>query len=431
MGVEGDAVLFRFIHCADIHLDSPMRGLRFSDDDVVDAVRNATRRALENLVASAIRERVDFVVIAGDVFDGDWEDYSTGLFFNRCMHQLADAGILVCLIRGNHDAVSQLTRNLTHPDNVFVFSESHPETWRLDKLQVAIHGQSFAKRDVTDNLAVNYPASVPGYFNIGVLHTGLQGKEGHAHYAPCQIEDLLSLGYDYFALGHIHQPEVIHPNPPIVYAGNIQGRHVRESGARGCVLVTVPDDGLLRMERVNLDVLRWFEVKVDLGDVVYLDVALTRIRDAVEEVAAVSGEVPLCIRVRLTGIGNQHVYIHRDLTEFEHEVLNTIQMASSRTVYVEQVVIDEISSLEPMRRLTTEGRDGLVAVLKNVIEDSEAERQVKETLVAWQRSILAKMRADDAPEAFSENDIRREMEHAVRDVLVQLRDGGEQRHGIS
>jgi DNA repair protein SbcD/Mre11 len=190
---------FRFIHTGDIHLDSPLKGLAGQQGSAAERIRTATRTAFENLISLAIEDEVDFVIIAGDLYDGDWRDYQTGLFFVKQMGRLSQAKIPVFLLHGNHDAESQITRKLTLPTNVSVFSARKAETFRLEHLDVALHGQSFRQRDITDNLVPAYPPPVAGCFNIGVLHTGLGGMPGHANYAPCAIEDLTNKGYEYWA----------------------------------------------------------------------------------------------------------------------------------------------------------------------------------------------------------------------------------------
>ncbi len=169
----------RFIHAADIHLDSPLHGLSAYPDAPAGQLRNASRDAFTRLVEHAIDEVVDFVVIAGDLYDGDWRDHNTGVFFSKEMGRLRRAGIPVFLLFGNHDAESEMTKKLTLPDNVITFSSKKPEVHRLDALKVALHGQSFKDKAVIDNLALRYPEPVPGYYNIGVLHTALEGGTVH------------------------------------------------------------------------------------------------------------------------------------------------------------------------------------------------------------------------------------------------------------
>ena len=247
----------KFIHAADLHLDSPLHGLERYEGAPVDEIRSATRRALENLVALAIEQRVDFVLLAGDQYDGDHDDYRTVLFFTQQMIRLRDADIRVFAITGNHDATSKMTKSLRLPDNVRLLSPKKPETIAPDDLGVAIHGRGFAKQAEFENFVPDYPAARAGRFNIGLLHTSLDGREGHAAYAPCSVADLRSKGYDYWALGHVHQRQDVAKEPLIVFPGNVQGRHIREAGAKGCMLVTVDEQGRATMEFVALDVFRW------------------------------------------------------------------------------------------------------------------------------------------------------------------------------
>jgi exonuclease SbcD len=180
----------KFIHCSDLHIDSPLDGLERYPGAPLAALRGATRQALVNLVELAVSRQVDFLVIAGDIFDGDWRDMNTGLFFNSQMRVLERAGISVYLKRGNHDAASEVTRALTLPDNVHVFDADRPQTVRRDDLRVALHGRSFSERATPQDLAATYPDPVPGYFNIGVLHTSLAGYAAHDPYAPTSLDIL-------------------------------------------------------------------------------------------------------------------------------------------------------------------------------------------------------------------------------------------------
>ncbi len=196
----------KFVHAADLHIDSPLRGLDKYEGAPAARLRAATRHALENLVALCIEEEAAFLLLAGDVFDGGWKDFSTGLFFATQMTRLREAGIPVVIVRGNHDAASSITKNLTLrlPDNVHELSSKKAETFELADAGVCVHGQSFAKQATTDDLAARYPDAVRGAFNIGLLHTCLDGREGHDRYAPTSLETMRAKGYDYWALGHVH-----------------------------------------------------------------------------------------------------------------------------------------------------------------------------------------------------------------------------------
>ena len=293
--------MFRFLHTADIHLDSPLKGLEAHEGAPVEEVRGATRRAFDNCIELAIEEAVDFLLIVGDLYDVDWKDYNTGLFFASRMGRLNRAGIAVFIVSGNHDAANQITRTMPLPDNVTLFSAKTPHSIHLNNLGVVIHGQSYPSRVVTENLALQYPQYESGFFNIGLLHTSLTGREGHESYAPCSLDDLKSKGYDYWALGHVHQCEIVARDPWIVFPGNIQGRHIRETGAKGATLVSVEDGRIIDVQDYELDVLRWAACQIDLSSCGTADSVYQAVRHVFElELARANGK-PLALRLILTG----------------------------------------------------------------------------------------------------------------------------------
>lgn len=256
----------KFIHAADLHIDSPLVGLCCYEGAPAQRLREATRRACENLVALAIEEAVDFVILAGDLFDGQWRDMQTGLFAARQFRRLRDANIKLFLVRGNHDAESKVRSAITWPDNVHEFSVRKAETVQLDDLGVALHGRGFAQPEVPDDPLPEYPDPSPGLFNIGVLHTNVGGSDEHPRYAPTSLAALNAKGYDYWALGHIHKRQILSQRPFIAYSGNTQGRHVRETGEKGCLLVSVEDGQLVGAEFRATDVVRWHWARITLND---------------------------------------------------------------------------------------------------------------------------------------------------------------------
>ncbi|MGA1797629.1 DNA repair exonuclease [Sphingomonas sp. 4RDLI-65] len=292
---------FRFVHAADIHLDSPLHGLSRYDGVPADDIRGATRNAFDNLIRFAVDEAVDFVLIAGDAFDGDWKDMGTGLYFARAMGRLNEAGIPVYLLAGNHDAASVLTRSVPWPDNVHRFGTRHAETHVIAPLGVAIHGHSFANAAVTDNIALGYPAAVAHHFNIGMLHTSLTGHANHERYAPCSVEDLRAKGYDYWALGHVHDYQRVCEDPPVIFPGNLQGRTIRETGPKGAVLVEVQDRAITSIAPVELDVLRWARADVDCSGASDLETIQAGIREALARAQAEGDGRPVIARVTLSG----------------------------------------------------------------------------------------------------------------------------------
>ncbi|MBW1636212.1 MAG: DNA repair exonuclease [Deltaproteobacteria bacterium] len=301
--------MIRFLHTADIHLDSPLRGLEVHEDAPVEKIRGATRRAFDNLIDLAIGEEVDFLLMAGDLYDGDWKDYNTGLFFADRMGRLNRAGIRVFIVSGNHDAASQITRTMPLPDNVTLFPSRKPATVRIDEFAVAIHGQSYSSRAVTENLAANFPPYDPHSFNIGLLHTSLTGREGHEEYAPCTVDDLRSKGYDYWALGHVHKREIVSEDPLIIFPGNLQGRHIKETGVKGATLVTVKDGCVINTEQRDLDVLRWSVCRVDLSECTSTDSIYSAVRHGFERELDLAHGNPLALRLILTGRCGVHTQL--------------------------------------------------------------------------------------------------------------------------
>ncbi|MDY6823675.1 MAG: DNA repair exonuclease [Thermodesulfobacteriota bacterium] len=346
--------MFRFIHAADIHLDSPLKGLEAHEDAPVEEIRGATRRAFENLIDLAIEEEVAFVLIAGDLYDGDWKDYNTGLFFVRQMGRLGKEGIRAFIVTGNHDAANQITRTMPLPENVTLFSHKKPVSEKLDDLDVIIHGQSYATRAVTENLAAQFPSYDPNYFNIGLLHTSLTGRDGHEDYAPCTLDDLKSRGYDYWALGHIHKREVVLEDPWIIFPGNIQGKHIKETGAKGATLVTIEDGAVSEVEALGLDVLRWTICRVDLSECESTDKIHDAVRQAFEaELDSANGKT-LALRLVLTGQCAFHTELLSRPEQWREEFraiaaglgniwLEKVAFQTSRNVALKEVIGDETS----------------------------------------------------------------------------------------
>ena len=332
--------MFKFIHAADLHLDSPLQRLESYEGAPAGEVRRASRRALENLVDLAVGEAVDFVLLAGDLFDGDWKDYNTGLYFVSQVSRLKSAGIDVFIVSGNHDAAGRMTLSLPYLETAYVFSSRKPETRIIEHLKVAIHGQGFAAAAVMDNLARAYPAPVAGHFNIGLLHTSLTGRAGHENYAPCTLDDLNGRGYDYWALGHVHQFEIVARDPPVVFAGCTQGRHIRETGVKGCVLVTVEEGRDAEIVHHPLDVIRWERVGVDLAGARSTEEALARFQSAAEPLVDSHDPLPVILRVAFTGVSELHLALAADPEYLRHSVRSAAMAAFGDRAWVEKIKIE-------------------------------------------------------------------------------------------
>jgi exonuclease SbcD len=327
----------RILHAADLHIDSPLGGLSAYEGAPVDEIRGATRRATGHLVDTAIAQEVDVVVVAGDVFDGDWRDYSTGLFWIGQLARLNDAGIPVVVITGNHDAASIVSQSLTLPPNTALLSNAHPEIFVIDDLDLAVVGQGYASRVVTDDLAAAYPPADPGLFTIGLLHTSLDGRPGHDAYAPTTVDTLRSKGYQYWGLGHVHQREVIATDPWIVFPGNLQGRHARETGPKGATLVTVESGQVVDVDAIPLDVVRFTTCEVDASAMRDRDEVVGTVAQRFAEIRVEAGSRLAVARVKLVGASPAHEELWRDPHGFEAEVRSVAQQADR--VWAEKVTL--------------------------------------------------------------------------------------------
>jgi DNA repair exonuclease SbcCD nuclease subunit len=377
----------KFLHAADIHLDSPLRGLERYEGAPAAEIRGATRRAFERLVDLAIEEEVAFVLLAGDLYDGDWKDYNTGLFFIAQMNRLREADIPAFLIAGNHDAASQITRVLRPPGNVKVFSTKRPETVVLEDLGVALHGQGFASAAVSEDLAAGYPAARPHLFNVGLLHTSLDGREGHASYAPCSVDGLRARGYQYWALGHVHVREVVARDPWIVFPGNLQGRHARETGGKGATLVTVDGREVVRVEHRDLDVFRWTVCSASLAGAAGSGEVLDRIQRCLEAALDAAEGRPLAARVRLDGDCPLHDDLVGDPERWTAEIRALASGFGDGALWIEKVQVRTRRAGD----LGTLGRDdalgGLLRTLRELETDEAGLAALAESFADLERKL--------------------------------------------
>jgi len=256
---------FRFVHTADLHLDSPLRSLALRNPELADLVGDASRQALIATVDLCLEEKVDALIIAGDLYDGEQTSMKTARFLATHLERLHRAGIHVYKIRGNHDAMSKIARELVMPETVKIFG-GHAEAVEVMKggLPVAIHGLSFAKPQAPESLLPKFRPPVPDAVNIGIMHTSLAGSVGHDVYAPCNALDLHASGFDYWALGHIHQRSQHPGTATVIMPGMPQGRDINESGAKTASLVTVANDRTITVEERLTSVAQFERIGVDL-----------------------------------------------------------------------------------------------------------------------------------------------------------------------
>lgn len=412
--------MFKFIHTADIHLDSPLHKLDRYEGAPVDEFRQATRRAFENLVQLALSEKVAFVLIAGDLFDGDWKDYNTGLFFVAQMARLRDAGIQVFIVAGNHDAANKISKTLRLPDNVKTFPAENPATFRLKEINVAVHGQSFPSPVVKKDLSAGYPKAVGGFFNIGLLHSCLTGREGHEPYAPCSPEGLRNKGYDYWALGHVHQKERVLEEPPIVFSGNPQGRHARETGPKGCMLVKVEDSSRVDVAFTPTDVVRWVVADVEAAgsesgyDIV--DIFGRRLAELLDE----NEGLPMAVRVHIKGETHACDVILADLERWSNEIRSSALEIGSGRVWVEKVSFKLTPPVSEKRLKHTEGAiDELLKIFDDLAAEPESRLRLATELSDLGKKLPPELKEGADAIRFDDSDWLRELLDQVRPMLIR------------
>lgn len=378
----------KFLHCADIHLDSPLRGLANYEGAPAEEIRGATRRAFENLVDLAVDEAVTAVVIAGDIYDGDRDDYNTARFLQRHFERLKEEGIPVVVVYGNHDAANEITKRLRPPDNVTIFPHEEATTVEMPGVGIAFHGRSYPNKVVNEDFSATYPPAVSGMLNVGVLHTSLSGHEGpHARYAPCTETGLADRGYDYWALGHVHERyQTQRDGAWIVYPGNLQGRKSNEVGAKGATVVSYDGDQVTAVEHRTLDVVRWVVCDVSVDDVRNVDEVPARVIEQLrDDVEAADGRL-LAARVRIRGRTPvaDDILLKREAWEAQ---LRADAGGASERVWIEKV---DVSVTEPDDRDAAEAGEAIDAIRAAIREatNSEDVRRDLEVVFADLRSKL-------------------------------------------
>lgn len=371
---------FRFAHAADLHIDSPFRGLRDVDKRVSERLRESTFEAYERLISLCIDEQVDFLVIAGDIYDGADRSVRAQLRFRDGMAKLSDAGIAVYVVHGNHDPLDGWLSTMTWPENVHVFGpEPEWKTVTRDGEEIAeVQGVSFPTREVRENLVGKFsPPQRDGLFTIGLLHCNVGGNPNHDNYAPCTVDDLKLTGLDYWALGHVHTRQTLRKHgPAIVYPGNIQGRHPNESGPRGCLLVDVDEEGGLQTRFQPLDVVRWEPAEIDISEIASLDGLEDAIQQRMDDLAVKAEGRDVVCSVSLVGRGPMHTDLGR--SGAIEDLLTELRATASESpwVWVERIADRTRPEFDMDSR--SESDDFLGAVLRRMNETIDEPEAAKE-----------------------------------------------------
>jgi DNA repair protein SbcD/Mre11 len=423
---------FRFVHAADIHLDSPLRSLALRDPALADLIGNATRKAFIGVVDLCLVEQVDALLLSGDLYDGDQTSMKTARFLADQIRKLHEAKIKVFVIRGNHDALSRITKELTFPDSVTIFGGRAVAVEReRGAVPVAIHGISFAQPHAPESLLTRFRPPVEGAVNIGLLHTSLEGSPGHDPYAPCGMAELQAAGFRYWALGHIHKRVTAEGTATVVMPGMPQGRDINEAGAKSVTLATVADDGSILLEERLTSVAQFERVTVELG-------GIDEWRDMVRALGRTLGQVRdgvasehLVARLHLTGTTTLAWRLRRDLDLLRTEAED--QAAALGKSWIDKVEVDcrapgaipdsavpaEADPLEELRRLMGEVTqdDAYRAEIGAIAEE------LRSQLPTECRSLLG---AD--ADSFAAN-LAETAREGIDDVLARLRVGSEAETG--
>lgn len=295
----------RFIHAADLHLDSPFKGLQNLPPHIRHRLIQSTFEAFENVVQLAIHNKVDFVLFAGDIYDRADRSLKAQLAFMEGLERLSEQGIHSFIVHGNHDPLDGFSFVWQPPERVHFFSAEQVEKasfYKNGTEAAHIYGISYPTAKVDENLSHRFKRENQDIFSVALLHTNCGGAKEHENYAPCTKQDLLRAGFDYWALGHVHQRQIIHQQPPMIYPGNIQGRHIREQGEKGVYLIDVDEGGHISFAFHASQKIVWLERKVDISGIEQMDQLFELLTEERMNLRNKYPAYPLIVRLKCRGI---------------------------------------------------------------------------------------------------------------------------------
>ena len=364
----------RFVHAADLHLDSPFRGIRNeAPPHVADALHRATFEAYENIISLCLRERVDALLVAGDIYDGADRSLRAQLKFVDGLSRLDAAGIRSFVCHGNHDPLDGWEARLDLPLGCVRFGPevSSVPVFADDPDRALVHGVSYPTREVRENLTSRFGGPMASGFNIGLLHANVGGNTDHDSYASCSVADLVETGMDYWALGHVHTRQVLRQErPTVVYPGNSQGRSPRETGERGVYLVEVDDFGGVNLDFRPVDVVRWDELEVSITGLEAEQDLLDAVeRELARRIDASEGRRVVC-RLTFTGRGQLHGWLRRPGTVEElRERVNQGFAHVQPWLWCERVQAETASAVDLVQMAGREDFAGDLARLSSSVRD--------------------------------------------------------------
>jgi DNA repair exonuclease SbcCD nuclease subunit len=379
----------RFVHASDLHLDATFGGVDAADEKVAKALERSTLEALDGVVQLSIDREVDFLVLAGDLYNSADHSLRAELAFQRAMRRLADAGIGAFVVRGNHDPADGWSAGLELPDSVVMFPADRVERREVVRdgdVVCAVYGRSFPTRQVTENLALGFSRQEGDPYAVAVLHANVGQREGWDNYAPCSVDDLRAAGMDYWALGHIHVAGRVSDNPPAVYPGSTQGLDPTEEGPRGCYLVNLDEDRAIE-EFVETSSVRWRSLEIDTSEVHSIDELRSMLDESCAEIRDASGGRPIIVRLGLTGRSSVHALLsHPGVMSDLANDLRQEQLELDPWIWIDRLRDRTRPALDLDEILGEEGlRGDLARLARDLASDpSEADRMVEEVLAPVQ-----------------------------------------------
>lgn len=378
---------FKFVRTADLHLDSPFVGISRLDDSVANRLREATFHTFERMLDICIDQRVDFLLIAGDVYNSRDRSLRAQIRFRDGLARLSDAGISAFVVHGNHDPLDSWSASLRWPERVHIFGGREVERVVVGEngdVFAQIYGISYPTRDVRRNLAREFRRVDDGPFAIGLLHCNLGDSTGHEPYAPCTVEDLVSVGMDYWALGHVHDRAIVCPEgPAIAYPGNPQGCNVREQKARGCYLVQVDTEGHPSIDFVAVDTIRWFWESVSIEQASSEEELIDTVENLCAVVQDQADNRPALCRVTLEGRSP----MHRKLMQsgFVDDLVRVIRESEGDrdpSVWLERIEVDTRPVVDvEARRSGQDFLSDLLALIREYRDDPTLLSSLRSELV--------------------------------------------------
>jgi len=406
--------MIKFIHTADLHLDTPFKGLSLWNDDLASKLKEATFNSFRKIIDLCIQEKADFMIIAGDIFDSENKSLAAQLKFVDELKRLSNKGIPVYFVCGNHDPLSSWLESIQMPGNTFRFDSAEVENYifqKNDKPLVDIYGISFQNKVVNENLALKYNlTNDQSLISIAILH-GTTGAPGsHENYAPFKVEDVTGKGFDYWALGHIHKRQIIRDRyPVIVYPGNPQGRDFGETGAKGCYMVEIAKNKTPEIRFIPTQLIRFEDVRIDLTGEEKIDRLSGRIEEVISSLEDYEENTSCILRISFYGRTPLHSLLNKQeeveqlvhyfnegqLNQMNYIWIDSIRVKTRPVIDTEQIKKGADFTAEILKTIEKfEGEPGKIAGL---IKDAESDfnspqtkRELKELSEDDHKEILEK-----------------------------------------